>query len=106
MARKCDLALLDARRRSLGTKGEEFVLWFERRRLEEAGEPGLARDVEHISDTRGDGAGYDIRSFETNGRERLIEVKTTTYGKHHPFIVSVNEVEFSNDFASEYHLYR
>ena len=106
MARKRDLALLDARRRLLGARGEEFVVWFERRRLEEAGQPKLAKDIEHISDTRGDGAGYDIRSFETDGQERLIEVKTTTYGKHHPFIVSVNEVEFSNDFAPAYYLYR
>jgi hypothetical protein len=106
MARKRDLALLDARRRSLGTKGEEFVVWFERRRLVEAGQPKLATDIEHISDTRGDGAGYDVRSFETDGRERLIEVKTTTYGKHQPFIVSVNEVEFSNDFSGAFHLYR
>ncbi len=106
VARKRDLALLDARRRSLGVKGEEFVVWFERRRLDEAGQPRLAKDVEHVSETRGDGAGYDVRSFEENGRERLIEVKTTTYGKHQPFIVSVNEVEFSNDFSDTFHLYR
>ncbi len=29
-----------------------------------------------------------------------------TYGKHQPFIVSVNEVEFSNDFSDTFHLYR
>jgi hypothetical protein len=106
VSRKRDLALLDARRRSLGLKGEEFVVWFEKRRLEEAGQPTLAKDVEHISETRGDGAGYDVRSFEDDGRDRLIEVKTTTYGKHQPFIVSVNEVEFSNDFSDAFHLYR
>jgi hypothetical protein len=106
VARKRDLALLDARRRSLGLRGEEFVVWFEKRRLEEAGQPKLAKDVEHISESRGDGAGYDVRSFEDDGRDRLIEVKTTTYGKHQPFIVSVNEVEFSNDFSDAFHLYR
>jgi hypothetical protein len=58
VARKRDLALLDARRRSLGVNGEEFVVWFEERRLEEAGEAKLAKEVERISDTRGDGAGY------------------------------------------------
>lgn len=106
VARKRDLAMLEARRRSLGLRGEEFVLRLERRRLSEAGQSKLANSVEHISETRGDGAGYDIRSFEEDGRDRLIEVKTTTYGKHQPFIVSINEVEFSNDFAEAFHLYR
>jgi hypothetical protein len=106
VARKRDLAILDERRRALGIRGEEFVVWFERRRLEEAGRPKLAKDVEHVSETRGDGAGYDVKSFEEDGRERLIEVKTTTYGKHQPFIVSINEVEFSNDFSDAFHLYR
>jgi hypothetical protein len=106
VARKRDLALLDARRRSLGLSGEKFVVWFEGRRLEEAGQLKLAKEVEHVSETRGDGAGYDIRSFENDGRDRLIEVKTTTYGKHQPFIVSINEVEFSNDFSDSFHLYR
>ncbi len=106
VARKRDLAILDSRRRSLGLRGEEFVVWFERRRLEETGQHNLARAVEHISETRGDGAGYDVRSFEEDGRDRLIEVKTTTFGKHHPFIVSINEVEFSNDFSGSFHLYR
>lgn len=106
IARKRDLALLDARRRSLGLSGEKFVVEFERRRLEEAGQLRLAAEVEHVSATKGDGAGYDVRSFEEDGRDRLIEVKTTTYGKHQPFIVSINEVEFSNDFSDAFHLYR
>jgi hypothetical protein len=89
VARKRDLALLDDRRRTLGARGEEFVVWLERRRLEEAGVPKLAKDVVRISETEGDGAGYDVRSFEADGRLRHIEVKTTTFGKVHPFIVSV-----------------
>jgi hypothetical protein len=105
-AGKFDFPALDARRRVLGAEGESFVMWFERRRLEEAGKPMLAKGVERISESEGDGAGYDIKSFETDGTERLIEVKTTTYGKKHPFFVSINEVEFSAEFATSYHLYR
>jgi hypothetical protein len=105
-ARRIDFPALEARRRVLGSRGEEFVVWFEKRRLSEAGKPSLAKNVNQISGSEGDGAGYDIRSFETNGVDRLIEVKTTTYGKRHPFLVSINEVAFSNEFAASYHLYR
>ena len=37
----------------------------------------LARKVIWVSEEEGDGAGYDIESFEPDGRPRLIEVKTT-----------------------------
>ncbi|MEP7274386.1 MAG: DUF3883 domain-containing protein, partial [Acidobacteriota bacterium] len=51
-------------------------------------------------------AGYDIRSFEENGSDRLIEVKTTTHGHATPFFVSRNEVQTSEKNADRYHLYR
>lgn len=50
--------------------------------------------------------GYDVLSFEASGRERLIEVKTTGYGRETPFYVSRNEVEVSRTGAERYHLYR
>ncbi len=106
VGRKRDLALIDARRRALGEMGEDFVVWFERKRLESAGAPNLAKKVERVSVSEGDGLGYDVRSYEDDGRDRKIEVKTTTYGKFHPFLVSINEIEFSNDFASSFYLYR
>jgi hypothetical protein len=106
VGRKRDLALLDARRRALGEQGELFVVWFEQQRLDSVGLSKLAKKVERVSETEGDGTGFDIRSYERDGRERNIEVKTTTFGKFHPFVVSINEVEFSNDFSSSYYLYR
>jgi hypothetical protein len=30
-----------------------------------------------ISDLDGDGLGYDVKSFEPDGKERLLEIKTT-----------------------------
>jgi hypothetical protein len=45
-------------------------------------------------------------SFESNGRERLIEVKTTRFGMQTPFYASSGEVEFSQDRKEDYHLYR
>eukprot|EP01035_Chromulina_nebulosa_P038215 gene38215-51617_t len=67
----------EARNRSLGLAGENFVLNFERARLIQAGQEVLAGRIEHTSQVRGDHEGYDILSFEASGAERLIEVKTT-----------------------------
>lgn len=96
----------EARNSSLGRAGEEFVLEFERTRLRSHGENKLADHVEHVSRTRGDGLGFDIRSFELDGRDRFIEVKTTSYGKATPFFVSRNELRVSQAHAESYHLYR
>jgi len=96
----------EARNRSLGSAGEEFVLNFERARLLTAGREALAGRIEHTARVRGDGEGFDILSFEESGKERLIEVKTTKYGRETPFFVSSNELAVSDSRADEYHLYR
>jgi hypothetical protein len=56
--------------------------------------------------TQGDGLGFDVLSFEDSGRERLIEVKTTTFGQFTPFYVSRNELARSEADAEIYRLYR
>jgi radical SAM superfamily enzyme YgiQ (UPF0313 family) len=66
----------------------------------------LADKVTHISAIEGDGAGFDILSFEPDGRERFIEVKTTRFAKETPFFASRNEVEFANSHPAQFHLYR
>jgi hypothetical protein len=96
----------EARNQSLGRAGEELVMRFEHERLWRAGERNLADRIEHVARTQGDGLGYDIRSFEVGGRERLIEVKTTRFGALTPFFASRNEVEFSDERQEDYQLYR
>lgn len=97
---------VEARNRSLGLAGEELVLRFEHERLWRAGKRSLADRIEHVSRTRGDGLGYDIQSFEEDGRDRLIEVKTTRFGALTPFFASRNEVEVSEERRGDYQLYR
>lgn len=97
---------IEARNQSLGEAGEQFVLNFERARLIHAGKDALAEHIEQVSATVGPSAGFDIRSFETSGADRFIEVKTTKYGKNTPFFVSPNELRFSRDNAARYFLYR
>jgi hypothetical protein len=96
----------ESRNRSLGAAGELFVLNFERARLIHAGMESLAGRIEHTAVVRGDQEGYDILSFEANGAERLIEVKTTKYGIATPFFVSRNELSVSEQFAPNYQVYR
>ena len=49
----------------------------------------------------------DVLSFdESDGTERLIEVKTTGLGKFIPLYVTATEVRCSEDVAEQFHLYR
>lgn len=96
----------EARNELLGEAGEKFVINFERARLIHAGKDALADRIEQVSATIGPAAGFDIRSFEENGRDRFIETKTTKYGKETPFFITPNEVRFSRENAASYYLYR
>lgn len=101
-----DYLAQEARNRSLGKAGELFVLELESIRLHSAGKKRLADRIEHVSATKGDGLGYDVLSFEDDGRERLIEVKTTAFDELTPFFVSRNELTRSTVDAPHYQLYR
>lgn len=97
---------IESRNQTLGLAGEKLILEFEHKRLWQAGKRDLANRVEHVADTTGDHLGFDIKSFETDGRDRLIEVKTTRFGALTPFFASKNEVNVSEARESEYQLYR
>lgn len=103
---KRDYLAQESRNRSLGRAGELFVLELEARRLHAAGKRTLSARIEHVAATQGDGLGFDVLSFEEDGRERLIEVKTTAFGELTPFFVSRNELARSEADAERYHLYR
>ena len=105
-ARKFDVAGRDERNRALGRAGEERALVHERAALHGAGRGDLARRVRWVSEEDGDGAGYDISSFEPDGRSRLIEVKTTNGWERTPFYISRNEVAVSQERPSEWCLFR
>jgi len=59
-----------------GSKGEVLVFDQEKRRLQEQGRQDLAQKVERVS-LQDDALGFDVLSFEQDGRERPIEVKTS-----------------------------
>jgi hypothetical protein len=95
----------EANNQSLGRAGEELVLEFEHKRLWKAGRKTLAERINHVA-AKADGHGYDIHSFETDGRDRLVEVKTTRFGAMNPFFATNNEVAVSEKRSDEYYVYR
>lgn len=97
-----DFVAREAANRSLGHAGELAVLQRERDHLHQAGRDDLAARVSHASVIEGDGLGFDIRSWTSDGAERLIEVKTTRRAAHWPMIVTRNEVAVSRDLADSY----
>jgi hypothetical protein len=96
---------MESRNQTLGLAGEKLILEFEHKRLWQAGKKDLANRIEHVAELS-DGFGFDIRSFETDGHERLIEVKTTRFGELTPFFASKNEVDVSDVREKEFQLYR
>ncbi|MFI5029186.1 MAG: DUF3883 domain-containing protein [Reyranellales bacterium] len=106
VARKFDPALRDQLNRALGLAGEQHIFEFEQRKLFHAGRRDLAKKVRWVSQADGDGLGYDIRSYEENGSERWIEVKTTRGGNATPFYLTRNENEVAKERPDIFRLYR
>lgn len=106
LVRKFDPAARDARNRSLGERGEEMTLRSEHARLRTEDREDLARKVRWVSKEDGDGAGYDILSFDTSGAERFLEVKTTNGHNKTPFYISANEKSFADESKDRFRLYR
>ena len=74
--------------------------------MNEANRADLAAKIDWVSERCGDGTGYDIMSFEEDAVTRFIEVKTTNGGSLTPFIISQNELEFSEEAEDAFCLYR
>lgn len=106
LVRKFDPAGRDAANRALGKMGERLVYLAERTRLQSQGRDDLARKVRWVAEEDGDGAGYDIKSFDNAGSERFLEVKTTRGGARTPFFISENERTFSEECSEQFTLIR
>lgn len=95
----------DEKNRNLGLAGEELVLAYERQWLIDNNLPDLAEQIEHVA-LSNSSAGYDIKSYDENRKEKYIEVKTTRSSKSTAFYISRNEVEISRDLDTQYWIYR
>lgn len=106
IAKKFNVAERDERNRALGYAGEERAYYHERNALKNAGRTDLARKVRWVSKDDGDGAGYDISSYDTDGNTRLIEVKTTNGWDRTPFHISRNELAVASAQKHNWVLFR
>jgi Domain of unknown function (DUF3883) len=103
---KYDPVERDHLNRSLGKAGEGFVVDLERKRLSDGNRSDLARKVRWIAAEDGDGAGYDVSSFNLGGHPQFIEVKTTNGSCHTPFFLTRNECDIASQCPNEWRLYR
>jgi Protein NO VEIN, C-terminal len=106
LVRKFNPVERDFRNRKLGREGEELVFHFERERLNQRDRPDLAKKIRWISEEDGDGAGYDILSFDEKGKERFLEVKTTVGSDTTPFYITRNELSLSSERPEAFRLCR
>lgn len=90
----------------LGKKGEDIVVEYEKDRLTIEGRSDLADKVFATREIAGNAERFDVLSYDKDGNERYIEVKTTKGGFNNIFHISENEVEFSKQYQDKYYLYR
>lgn len=77
---------LEQANKSVGQTGESIALQYERWRLLQAGKESLANKIEWVSQTQGDGLGFDILSKNTNGTDRYIESEVYEANKRSPLL--------------------
>lgn len=100
---KTDYVKKQKKNQKIGLIGEYFVLNCEREKLKKL---GINKNVIHMSIETNDAAKYDILSYDENGNELYIEVKSTLQDINTAFYISSSELEFSKQNADHYCLYR
>lgn len=85
----------------IGFLAELEILKYEKKRLTDY--PNLSNNIEHISKIDVN-SGFDIKSWETDKKERYIEVKAVSKFDF-KFHWSRNEIEKAKSFKNQYYLY-
>ena len=81
----------------MGELAEDFVLKSEIKKLKNFNM--YPKKISHVNVS----AGYDIVSYDTNGKEIFIEVKG--FQKNYSFHWSENEINVSKDLSDKYYIY-
>lgn len=98
-----DLEKENKKNKRLGEHGELVVLNTERDFLRKIGKVVLAKRIRQIS-KENISAGYDILSFEEDGRDKYIEVKSTNNSPSSKanFLITINECEKAKELKNYY----
>jgi hypothetical protein len=91
--------------KELGDAGERFYLEIERANVAKEFGKVFVKEVIYTAKEHGDGAGYDILSYNKKGIKH-IEVKTTKYSLDTSFYMSYNEKVFMESHIESYYLVR
>ena len=95
----------DKKLKDIGDKGELYIMDYEKERLQKINKNELIDKIKHVS-LSNDSAGYDILSYNEDGTERFIEVKTTKGPIGTDFFISPGEMKFSEQNKDKYFIYR
>ena len=97
-----DWEALQRARAELGRLGEEYAEAAEKDRLRAAGKRALADKVRLVSDNHS--LGYDLHSYEIDGRDRLIEVKAISGdGADSRFFTTWRQLELAHSGVNHYY---
>lgn len=99
-----ELEKIRAKCQEVGDGGEAYVYRSEQKRLQKAGRGDLSAKIEWVSQ-KAVGRGYDIKSFDSDGTPRHIEVKATI-GSGRTFFMSGHEWKVASRFRKSYWVYR
>lgn len=100
-----DWMRVHATRQETGQIAENHILLEQKKRLQAIGRADLASKVTHVSKDIGDGLGYDILSYSTDGTEIYIEVKACRGKTRLRFRLSKKELEVLRQNESLYWIY-
>lgn len=92
--------------KKVGNAGEVYVYEYEKSKLLKMGRPDLAAKIVKQYAISNDFPGYDIQSFDENGEEIYIEVKSTKGKKKNSFEISVNEIKSAKKYGKKYYIYQ
>ena len=89
-----------------GVIGENYVYDYEVRKLKRHGRKDLAYKVVKQFEDKSFFPGYDVKSFNLEGEEIYIEVKSSRSLKKNNFIMTRNEIRAAKKFKENYFIYR
>lgn len=92
--------------KKVGNAGEEHVYKFEYNKLVNIGREDLAKEIVKQYEDHSFFPGYDIKSFDENGNEIFIEVKSTVSKKKDYFEISDNEVLAAESLKDSYFIFQ
>lgn len=105
VAEQIDWNRVNKQNKLTGNTGERIVVAYEQNQLREAGHHELADRVEHTAQVVGDGTGYDVLSFFSDGRKKYIEVKSTHNLSHSTLFITHNELSFLREHPEQTFVY-